>query len=292
MISRFGTFTVIGGGMTCRVILAAAASLMIALSPARAQDGRHIAKDDMAMGSMDHGPAPAGSRDPHAYSDGYDFGQVSRPRLGDEHNFASLFMDRLEWVHTSDGTAAAYDLQAWYGRDYDRVVLKAEGDVDAGALQEARSELLWSHAAASLWDVQFGVRYDSGVDPDRAWLAFGIQGLAPYWFEVDAAAYMSDAGHSALRLGVDYELLFTQRLILQPRIEANLYGKGDDARALGAGLSDVTMGIRLRYEIRREFAPYAGIEWAGRYGGTADFAQAEGGAVEETRYVAGLRFWF
>jgi len=236
--------------------------------------------------------AMSATRDPHAYADGYDFGPIPRPRFADERNFASLLVDRLEWVYATDSSSAAYDLQAWYGRDYNRAVLKAEGDVDGGTLQDARTELLWGHAVAAFWDTQVGVRYDSGVDPSRSWLAMGIQGLAPYWFELDTAAYVSDAGHSALRVSAEYELLFTQRLILQPRLEANFYGKEDAARDLGAGLSDLTIGMRLRYEIRREFAPYVGIEWVGQYGGTADYTRAAGDPTKETYYVAGLRFWF
>jgi copper resistance protein B len=297
-----------------RAIFLAAMLMTVVLSPARAEDGAQPAGDDMQqktmpdmgdmnMQGMDMSPAegeaslpdasqPPAVRDPHAYGDGDDFGPIPRPRFADEQRFASLLMDRLEWVHTSRHTTAAYDLQTWYGRDYDRAVLKAEGDVDGGSLQEARTELLWGHAVASFWDTQIGARYDSGVDPGRGWLACGVQGLAPYWFEVDAAAYLSDAGHSALRLSADYELLLTQKLILKPRLEANFYGKDDVARALGQGLSDLAAGIRLRYEIRREFAPYVGIEWMGKYGGTADFARAAGDAAEETRWVAGVRFWF
>jgi len=253
--------------------------------------------DDGDMAGMDHGAmqsesSPLNARDPDSYADGYDFGPIPRPRLADEHNFGSLLVDRLESVRTSDNTSTAYDLQAWYGRDYDRAVLKAEGDIDAGKLQEARSELLWGHAVAAFWDTQLGMRHDSGVGPNRGWLAFGVQGLAPYWFEIDATGYVGDSGHSALRLSAEYELLFTQELILQPRLEANFYGKGDANRELGSGLSDLAVGIRLRYEIRREFAPYIGIEWAGEYGGTAGYARAAGDANDEARLVAGVRFWF
>ena len=145
---------------------------------------------------------------------------------------------------------------------------------------------------AAYWDTQLGVRHDGGEGPSRSWLAFGVQGLAPYWFEVDAAVYVGDAGRTALRLEAEYELLLTQKLILQPRVEANLYGKRDAERGLGAGLSDLTAGVRLRYEIRREFAPYVGIEWAGKFGRTADYAQAAGEDAKETRFVAGLRFWY
>ena len=144
----------------------------------------------MDHGSMQGGPAPSDARDPHAYSGGQDFGPIPRPHLADEHLFGSLLVDRLEWVRTHDNTSTEYDLQAWYGRDYDRAVLKAEGDHDGGKLQKARTELLWSHALTAYWNTQLGVRHDSGIHPDRNWLAFGIQGLSPYWFEVDATAYV------------------------------------------------------------------------------------------------------
>jgi copper resistance protein B len=152
--------------------------------------------------------------------------------------------------------------------------------------------LLWGHAVAAYWDTQLGVRYDSGVGTDRKWLAFGVQGLAPYWFEVEATAYAGEQGRTAFRLEAEYELLLTQKLILQPRIEANFYGKRDVARELGSGLSDLAAGVRLRYEIRREFAPYIGIERADKFGATADFARAAGHDTQETRIVAGLCFWF
>ena len=181
---------------------------------------------------------------------------------------------------------------AWYGRTYDRAWFKTDGETDAGRVQDARTELLWGHAVAAYWDTQLGVRHDSGVGPDRGWLAFGVQGLAPYWFEVDATAYVGNGGRMALRLEAEYELLLTQKLILQPRIETTVYGKRDAARERGSGLSDLAAGIRLRYEIKREFAPYVGIERSGKFGGTADFARVEGKRTSETRVVGGLRFWF
>lgn len=238
-------------------------------------------------------PAPDPDvRDPHAYSDGYDFGAIPRPRMGDEHSRGALLVERLERGFADEGNSTAYDLQAWYGRDYDRAVLKAEGERAGGALQDARTELLWGRAVASFWDAQLGLRHDSGVGPDRSWLAFGIQGLAPYWFELEATGYLGQEGRSALRVAASYELLFTQKLILQPHFEANLYGKSDPQRELGSGLSTMTAGLRLRYELRREFAPYAGVEWSGKFGDTADFARVAGAPTRETRVVAGVRFWF
>lgn len=246
----------------------------------------------MEHGNMQGGSAPVDARDPHAFADGYDFGPVPRPRLGDEHNFGSLLFDRLESVRTSDNTSTVYDLQAWYGRDYDRAVLKAEGDIDDGKLEDASTELLWSHAITAYWNTQLGARYDSGEGPDRSWLAFGFQGLAPYWFEMDVMAYVGEGGRSALSLAAEYDLLFTQKLILQPRIEADIYGKEDVEHGIGSGLSGLAAGLRLRYEIRREFAPYIGVEWAGKYGDTADIARAAGLDSKEMRTVAGVRFWF
>ena len=252
---------------------------------------------DKDAGKMDHGAmqggdAPPDARDPHAYSGGYTLDPARPLRMGDEQNFGSLLVDRLESVRTRDNSSTAYDLQAWFGRDYDRAVLKAEGEVDGGKLRDARTELLWSHAVAAYWNTQLGVRYDSGLKPDRRWLAFGVQGLAPYWFEIDATAYVGEQGRTALRLEAEYELLLTQKLILQPRVEVNIYGKSDAQRERGSGLSDAALGLRLRYEIRREFAPYIGIERSSKYGGTADFARAEGQRTSESRVVAGLRFWF
>ncbi|HEX9626342.1 MAG TPA: copper resistance protein B [Acidiferrobacterales bacterium] len=245
----------------------------------------------MDHGSMQGGSPPPDARDPHAYAGGQDFGPM-RLRLADTHNFSSLLVDNLEAVRARGNTAAAYDVQGWYGRTYDRAVLKAEGAVDGGDLEEVRTELLWSHAIAAFWDAQLGVRYDSGEGPDRGWLAVGIQGLAPYWFELDIAAYLGDGGRTALRLDAEYELLLTQRLILQPAIEANFYGERDAERGLGSGLSDLTIGVRLRYEMRREFAPYIGVERTAQYGDTADYTRAAGGDVKTTRFVTGLRLWF
>lgn len=268
---------------------------------------KHEMPADSPSAAMDHGDmkmqggaAPPDARDPHGYSGGYtlDSGPYALPgprrlRLSDEHSFGALLVDRLERARTRhDGTATAYDAQAWFGRDYDRLVLKAEGEAARGKLQEARTEVLWGHAVATFWDTQLGVRYDSGTGPNRGWLAFGIQGLAPYWFEVDATAYLGDSGRSALRLGAEYELLLTQRLILQPRVEFNAYGKRDEARDIGSGLADGVAGLRLRYEVTRQIAPYVGVERAAKFGQTADLARAAGERTSETRWVAGLHFWF
>lgn len=245
-----------------------------------------------------HAPAPESStpmpdvRDPHAYAGGYEFSQFPMRHAVSDINFGLLLIDRLEAVRSNDNTAAAVDLQASYGGSFNRALLKFEGEVDSGELEDASSELLWSHAVAPMWNSQIGLRHDSGEGPDRGWLAVGIQGLAPYWFEVDATAYVGEQGRGAINLEADYDLLLTQRWILQPRVETNLYSKADSERGLGKGLSDTTLGVRLRYEIRREIAPYIGLEWAARFGDTADYARAAELDTRETRSVAGVRFWF
>ncbi len=288
-------------GMTMKICHTLIATLAItAFQPAWAQSGQAASAMDHGTMNMQGGSAPADARDPHAYADGntLDSGEYAQSgprqlRLADEHNFGSLLVDRLEHVRTTDGAnASAYDLQAWFGRDYDRLVIKAEGDYSQNKLQEARTELLWGHAVANYWDAQLGVRHDSGSGPNRSWLALGVQGLAPYWFEVDATAYMGENGRSALRLAADYALLLTQRLILQPRAEFNLYGKQDPAWNIGSGLSDGTLGLRLRYEFSRQIAPYIGVERVEKFGQTADMARDAGERAGETRWVAGLRFWF
>lgn len=254
------------------------------------QDGENAAAG-MDMGSMQGGSPPPDARDPHAYAEGYDFGPY-KLRLADTHSLGAVLVDNLEAVRSDGNTSGAYDLQAWYGRTYDRAVLKGEGDYDNGEIEDARTELLWGHAVAAFWDTQLGVRYDSGEGPNRNWLAFGVQGLAPYWFEVEATGYVGANGRTALRLDASYELLLTQKLILQPRVEGNAYGREDNERGLGSGLSDVSIALRLRYEIRREFAPYVGVEWASKVGATGDLARAAGDDPSETRVVAGVRFWF
>ncbi|AJW43453.1 MULTISPECIES: copper resistance protein B [Ralstonia] len=264
--------------------------------------------DHGSMQGMDHGSmnmqggsAPPDARDPDAYSGGYQLGTgkyaLGDPRhmmmMADEHNFGSVLVDRLEWVHGSDANATAYELQARFGSVYNKAVLKAEGDVSKGRFEEARTELLWSHAVSTFWDTQLGIRNDTGFGrPARNWVAFGVQGLAPYWFDLEATAYVGNSGRTALRLSSEYELLLTQRLILQPRVEANFYGKRDPDLAIGSGLSNATAGLRLRYEFSRQFAPYIGVERSQSFGGTANMIEAAGGRRGETRFVAGVRLWF
>lgn len=210
-----------------------------------------------------------------------------------ERVFAHALLNQFEVQGGSgDSAAQAWDGEAWIGGDYNKLWVKSEGSSQHGRVRDADVELLYDRAVSAYWDVQAGMRRDFRPGPAQNWAAFGVQGLAPYWFDVEATAYAGSGGRTAARVKAFYELLFTQRLILQPEIEANLYGRDEQARGIGSGLSDTRLGLRLRYEIRREFAPYIGVERRQRYGRTADFARASGEPSASTVWVAGLRLWY
>ncbi len=217
---------------------------------------------------------------------------VEMMKMDDTARIGMVLIDRFEWRDAASANAAAWDGQAWYGGDYNKAWFKTEGERVRGRTQDARAELLWDHVVARWWSLQAGARQDFSSGRPRTWAAVGVQGLAPQWFDIEATLYIGDSGRTAARFQVEYELLFTQRLILQPELEMNLYGKGDPQRGLGSGLSDLELGLRLRYEFRREFAPYIGLLWSRAFGDTADLRRAEGEDISDTRVVAGFRVWF
>lgn len=227
----------------------------------------------------------------------HSMGDMPYPRMAammqmdDTERTGMLLFDQLEWRNTAEGNALAWDAEGWYGGDSNKVWLRSEGERVAGTWQNARADLLWDHTFARWWSLQAGGRQDFGAGPGRTWTAIGVQGLAPYWFTTEATFYVGEQGRTAVRLKSEYELVFTQRLILQPEAEANLYGKSDPARQLGSGLSDLEFGLRLRYEVRREFAPYIGVVWSRQFGGTADRVRESGGNPREAQFVAGIRAW-
>ena len=244
------------------------------------------------------GSAPKDARDPHAYSAGttltegpYALEGNERLTLADEHPFYALLGDRLEY--NEQANAGVFDLQAWYGTTFDRLVIKTEGDFSEGSIEENQTDILWGHAVSAYWDTQAGVRLDYNKEGEnRQWLAFGLQGLAPYWFELDMTAYVGERGNTAFTLEAEYELLLTQKLIIQPRAEITLYGKNDKQNELGSGLSSSAIGFRVRYEFTRQFAPYIGVEWSNKFGNTADYAKSSGQSNNNTAFVAGIKFWF
>jgi copper resistance protein B len=215
------------------------------------------------------------------------------PAVMDNQIFAHALLDQAEGRIGGGQNAFRWEGQAWIGTDYDKLWLKSEGfALGKGGVEDGRHELLYDRAITAFADLQAGLRADWDSGPGRTWAALGVQGLAPLFFDYEATAYLSDGGHSALRLASSYDLLLTQRLVLQPEIEMNFYGKADPCRRVGAGLSDIDAGLRLRYEISRKFAPYVGVAYVARFGQTANFAHKAGEGAAVVQFVFGIRSWF
>lgn len=202
-----------------------------------------------------------------------------------------LLINQLEW-QGGDGNAQSWDIKGWVGGDIDRLWLRSEGERSAGRTESAEAQALWGHAIGPWWDVVGGVRQDFKPGDSQTWAAFGLQGMALYNFEAEATLFVGESGHTAARLEGDYDILLTNRLILQPTAELNFYAQNDPQRGVGSGLAESELGLRLRYEIRREFAPYVGVSWNRAYGQTAQYARDEDEDINQLRWVVGVRLWF
>lgn len=205
-------------------------------------------------------------------------------------NYFVLF-DQLEGQvgHGPDGLS--WDTKGWVGKDRNRLWFRTEGDRVGSRVEQAQTNVLYGRAISRWWDVTAGVRLDTLPDTPRSALAVGLQGLAPYWFEVEASAFVEPSGRTHVRIETEYDLRLTNRLVLQPLVEFEIYGRADPERRIDAGLSTGELGVRLRYEVRREFAPYLGVVWHRRFFGTADYAAAAGERSSSARLVVGVRFW-
>ncbi len=203
-----------------------------------------------------------------------------------------FLLDQLEYQDADEGSTLAWSASGWVGGDIDRLWLRSEGERTNGVTEDAELQLLYGHSIGPWWDVVAGVRQDFKPESPQTWAAFGVQGMALYAFEAEATAFVGENGQSAARLEGEYDILLTNRLILQPTAEVNFYGKNDPERGVGSGLANTELGLRLRYEIVRQFAPYIGVSWNRVYGNTADMVRDEGGDKEEARLVAGVRMWF
>jgi len=204
-----------------------------------------------------------------------------------------LMADRLETQMAHGNEVLLWDGQGWISGDVDKFWFKTEGEYAFAEdkFEEAEFQGLWSHAIGPYYDVQAGVRYDARPD-DLVHAVIGVQGLAPQWFEIDAAAFLSDDGDLTARVEAENDLLLTQRLILQLRVEVGFSAQDIPEREIGAGVTSLEAGLRLRYEIKREFAPYIGVEWQKKFSETADRARASGGDPDRAVFVAGLRLWY
>jgi copper resistance protein B len=212
--------------------------------------------------------------------------------MGDKEINYLFLLDNLEWQNGSDGGVLNWNGTGWVGGDVDRLWLRSEGKRTTKGLGDAEVQALWGHSIGPWWDVVGGVRHNFKPGRSQTWAAVGIQGLALYNFETQATAFVGQSGQTSMRLEGTYDFLITNRLILQPSLELNIYGKSDAAREQGAGLANSSLGLRLRYEVDRQFAPYIGITWDRSYGNTARFVEHEGGRRNEVSFVAGVRVWF
>ena len=220
------------------------------------------------------------------------FSAESMAGAKDDPLLAMLKFDQLETRQADAANPLVLEADAWVGYDLHKLWLKMEFEHVDKHTEEAELQALYARAIVPYWDLQLGLRKDFRPQPSRNWAVIGVQGLAPYYFEIDTALFIGESGRTALRLEVEYELLFTQRIILSPLIELNIHGQTDAATGVGSGLSDAEIGLRLRYEIRREIAPYIGVNWVRKFGKTADFAKLEGDDSRDTQLVLGLRLWF
>jgi copper resistance protein B len=202
-----------------------------------------------------------------------------------------VLFDQLEGQAGEGLGGVSWDATGWVGRDRGRLWFRAEGERAGGRLDQAQLNVAYGRAIARWWDATVGVRVDTLPGTPRTALAVGVQGLAPYWFEVEVAGYLEPSGRTHVRLETEYDLLLTNRLVLQSLVEVEVYGRADPERGIDAGLSTGELGLRLRYELRREFAPYVGVVWNRKFFGTADYAEAAGERSGGARLAVGVRFW-
>lgn len=216
----------------------------------------------------------------------------------DDGNYSFVLLDLLEYRESAGPGSFRWDAFGWFGGDYERLWVKTEGVQSTRARDggDAEVQLLYGRLISPYFDLQVGGRLASrwgrGPDRMRAYAAIGLQGLSPYRFEIEPTLFISTKGQISGRLTGSYDQLLTQRLILQPRLEASFALQKDEAFAIGSGLTDAEIGLRLRYEIRREFAPYVGVAHRRSFGSTSRLLRAEGESTRQTMIVAGFRIWF
>ena len=205
---------------------------------------------------------------------------------GDDPLRTMLLMDRFELLNNSENTRI-WEGSFYIGYDIDKLYLYSDGEATSDGLERSQNDMVYSRAIAPFWDAQIGLAYDKNANAAKTWAEIAISGLAPYYFETRAALLLNGDGNVGLRLDAEYEALLTQKLILTPSLEADFYSKDDASLQIGFGLSNIEAGLRLRYEIKREFAPYIGVTWEKNFGKTYDYNPRN-----ETNFLAGVRFWF
>jgi copper resistance protein B len=280
---------------------ALAMALVLLAAPAAAQHAGHpmpAPPPAADVPGFETPPPPEAGKGPPSAADaiwGADAMRPSRAALKAEGGDMTRFWfmaDRAEVRINGEATGYLWDVQGYWGGDTDKLWLKSEGEGGFGeAIDDAEIQALYSRAIAPFFDLQLGVRRDLAPF-GRNHAVLGIQGLARYRFEVDAALFLSDQGDLTARIEAELDQRLTQRLVLQPRTEIGLAAQDIPELGIGAGIDTISLGVRLRYEIVREFAPYIGVEQDWRIGGSADYARAQGTPVGITSFVVGVRLWF
>ncbi len=219
--------------------------------------------------------------------------QRARGVLADEHGdsrVSKVQADLLEWAPAGNGYR--WEVEGWYGGDLNRFVFKTEGEGQSGeGVESAEVQLLYSRAIARYTDVQVGLRYD--LEPrSTAYAVLAVDAMFPYWFEAEGSLFLSEKGDLLARVEGSYDFRLAQRLVLQPRAELEFSAQNIPRSEIGSGLSKAELGLRLRYELRREFAPYLGVVYERAFGQTGTYARAGGNDVESLRVMLGLHAWF
>ncbi len=291
--------------------LAAIIAMLAAPAPAMAQDMPMAGMDhgQMDHSQMDHrqmghampteaqGAAPAPPTDHYADRffppEDMERARMTMMRESGDGNFHQIIFNLAEYQARQGHDGYRWDGEGWFGGDINRLTVKTEGDgMIGGGVGAAEVQALYSRAVGPYFNLQAGARQDLGRGPDRTYATIGFEGLAPYMFDVEGAVFLSNKGDLLARLEGWYDQRVTQRLILQPRVELNFAAQDVPETRTGAGLADAELGLRLRYELAREFAPYVGISYEARTGRSADYARADGDDPDSTSLVAGVRFWF
>ena len=261
--------------------------------------GQKKAMDHSQHKGMDHSKMDHGQHAANAIpvSDGSATEDIPMPFPGAMHMvddpFLSKFIiDRFEIIDSDeDDKPILLEAEAWFGKDIDKLWIKAEVEREGSLTEEAEFQFLYSRAISPYWDFQVGIRKD--LKPvDQEWFALGFKGVAPYYFDVDASVFFGKGGKTAASLSGEYELMLTQKTAVVPELELNFFGQDDPAAGVGSGLSDMNFSLRLQHEFRREFAPYFGVTWTKLFGSTADYARDEGEDTSDARFMVGVHAWF
>lgn len=270
-------------------------------TPAYAQHDHHHATTPQNGDAAPETPRPAETPPPpgdHAADAYFEPAEMAAARRALRHEnggmgAAMLLLDQFELQSGGGRDGYRWEGEAWSGGDIDRLVIKSEGEgAFSGALEQAEVQALYSHALDPWFNLQLGVRHDIRPEPQRSYAVIAVEGLAPFWFEVEGSLFLSDKGDLAARVEASHDIRLTQRLLLTPRVEFNLSAQDVAALGQGSGLTSTELGLRLYYAITPRLAPYIGIHWEGLSGGSARFARAAGDGTQRTSFVAGVRAWF